>query len=1122
MPTLIDPPVGPFSDVEEIRTWVDRLQNEPETDQEAVSVAVSQANYWLSLAETREQKNEQALTVARWVLRDGGGNPWHDPADGRFTFAELSHVEWEKTNAFLPQGPPKVTLDQYCPKCRENVEAIQAYTSTDAYKDINRALRRRQPNDDDPVITKQIEGLDFAIASTPETTEDVVLYRGVNAGKFGLNTADDFIGQTIEDRGFSSTSKSPLAALNYGSGSSVVSFETQPTKVVLAIHVPKGSHVLDVHRTRITDYHEEREVLLPRGGMFRIVQRGTIVEHYGPEGQNLSLPIPVLHVLYKPQRETARAYVRDGGGNPWHDPADGRFTSGPGGTATDELSPVEPPGGEIPNNDASKYENGGKTDLKIDEKYCPDCRPHYGAVVEYVGNGHLPINQLLRTGKIENLWMQGSENTVQQHIAGLDAAISSTPPTPDDQVVYRGVNIKRFSVDDLKIGKTILDKGFASTSKDEKTAANAFGHVIGIGLATPGTVFRITVPKGSQVLDVRKATPRAGLTWTKTEQEVLLPRESAYRITGETETKVEGKRYRVFEMRYEPAKQTLANLSTRAIDGSAAEVLLPLSQEGNDEEVDDTDDRELSRFADWTDDNIEIIDSPVERSIGLIWSVKKLVVTKPCVGCGQRAGNPYHDPIGRFTTGPSAVSHGEDQAVAERVLANPGKMLGGSNGARVYAGTDGIRRIVKVYNDPTQANGEAMANDLYRRLGLATPASETFEYEGHTHYTAPMIPGVSAANELGNLGLTEGRAKQVLNGFAADVLMANWDTAGLTFDNLMDVDGTIYRIDNGSAFLHRAMGDRKPEGALDKVTEWTGFAPGLENKNRNYAKIFQKAGISRAEDIPTIRDQWAKIKKVEQDIGGWDHYVEKTVPHMERGDRERIKQMLKARSAQLDTLINGSTRGNPYHDDATGQFTTGPSGSDSGGSDVAPDSSEKKVVLRDYLGGGYMTLNQSLRGERPQSYDDEIASANSTSPLHLRSLMDDAIASTPVTTAPMTLWRGGGSAPSVGSVVSDPAFVSTSHEEFQAVRFAKDRGGVLYEITAPAGIHALDVNTAFGKSSMWSNEREVILPRDSKFRIISVVHLTEDGETKMEFGPGDVTSMRIPKGMIRVKMELLR
>ena len=227
----------------------------------------------------------------------------------------------------------------------------------------------------------------------------------------------------------------------------------------------------------------------------------------------------------------------------------------------------------------------------------------------------------------------------------------------------------------------------------------------------------------------------------------------------------------------------------------------------------------------------------------------------------------------------------------------------GSNQGGRFKGDDGKERYVKHYIDPAQAHGEVLANSLYRELGHAAPKSVAFDRgQGKVSFASEIMP--DHKGELGKQGgITQPLAREALKGFAADVLTANWDVAGLDHDNMVvQKDGSIARIDNGSAFLTRAQGERKKTELLhEHVTEPETFFNA--QKNGSYAKLAKIAGHSKAADIPDLKQQVDKIVQLRNQAGGWEAFVTTRAPLLNGADKATVVKMLEARTAALQKLV---------------------------------------------------------------------------------------------------------------------------------------------------------------------------------------------------------------------------
>lgn len=232
----------------------------------------------------------------------------------------------------------------------------------------------------------------------------------------------------------------------------------------------------------------------------------------------------------------------------------------------------------------------------------------------------------------------------------------------------------------------------------------------------------------------------------------------------------------------------------------------------------------------------------------------------------------------------------------------------GSNEGGFYRGRDGVERYVKFYDDAAQAHGEHLANQIYRDLGLTAPDSMVFQRaNGKTGYASVLFEG---GQTIAEAGLTVARAEQILEGFVGDIMTANWDAVGTGLDNVMLLrSGRIARIDNGGSFLFRARAGRKPQAALNAITEWQKFVDG---SNPHYASVLRKAGYETPEDfIKSIKTQFAAVKKLQKASGGWAAYVRSRAPGLTGQDFTSVVEMLESRTKLLDDQIKIALKPKP-------------------------------------------------------------------------------------------------------------------------------------------------------------------------------------------------------------------
>jgi hypothetical protein len=227
----------------------------------------------------------------------------------------------------------------------------------------------------------------------------------------------------------------------------------------------------------------------------------------------------------------------------------------------------------------------------------------------------------------------------------------------------------------------------------------------------------------------------------------------------------------------------------------------------------------------------------------------------------------------------------------------------GSNDGGFYTGADGVKRYVKFYNDAAQPHCEHLANTIYTDLGHTAPNSTLFEHDGKVAYASDLFHGGKTLKEIGGLSaISKDDARAILKGFVGDVLTGNWDAVGTGFDNVMRLpDGRWVRVDNGGTFLMRAKEGRKPDAALNAISEWEVF---FSSKNPYYSQLASKAGVSSADDMKdVVVGEIRKVLALRDAAGGWAPYVVDRIPDCPMHDRARVLDMLTMRSKLLEEKL---------------------------------------------------------------------------------------------------------------------------------------------------------------------------------------------------------------------------
>lgn len=128
----------------------------------------------------------------------------------------------------------------------------------------------------------------------------------------------------------------------------------------------------------------------------------------------------------------------------------------------------------------------------------------------------------------------------------------------------------------------------------------------------------------------------------------------------------------------------------------------------------------------------------------------------------------------------------------------------GSNEGGWYEKPNGERFYVKFYENPSQGRVEFISNAIYAKLGIKAVRSEMIQLDGREAIASRAVPGAVAADRRTQIG-----SEDVRKGFVADAFLANWDVVGLVYDNIVQGEDGLYRIDNGGSMIFRALGDDK-------------------------------------------------------------------------------------------------------------------------------------------------------------------------------------------------------------------------------------------------------------------------------------------------------------------------
>jgi 8-oxo-dGTP pyrophosphatase MutT (NUDIX family) len=178
----------------------------------------------------------------------------------------------------------------------------------------------------------------------------------------------------------------------------------------------------------------------------------------------------------------------------------------------------------------------------------------------------------------------------------------------------------------------------------------------------------------------------------------------------------------------------------------------------------------------------------------------------------------------------------------------------GSNDGGIFEDADGNQYYVKFPKSELHAQNEVLASRLYKALGIEATDMQLGEYKGKPAVFSPMIPD-SKADLVKKLG-DEEYMKQIQDGFAVDAWLANWDVAGLVFDNIVtNGDGKPVRVDPGGSLLFRAQGSPKGQAFGDDAKEIETLADGSNDQAYElFGKMSEDDKKKSAEKLLTLSD----------------------------------------------------------------------------------------------------------------------------------------------------------------------------------------------------------------------------------------------------------------------------
>lgn len=165
----------------------------------------------------------------------------------------------------------------------------------------------------------------------------------------------------------------------------------------------------------------------------------------------------------------------------------------------------------------------------------------------------------------------------------------------------------------------------------------------------------------------------------------------------------------------------------------------------------------------------------------------------------------------------------------------------GSNEGGLYEDIHtGKKWYLKFPSSEAHARNEVLAARLYGMAGVEVPELRFVkDANGRLGVASPIVDGAVKDS----YALMHEKLEGVHEGFAADAWLANWDSVGTGYDNMLRVGNRAVRIDTGGAMLFRAQGAPKGAAFGDVVSELDSLKDASINSYA--AKVFKKTTLTQ-------------------------------------------------------------------------------------------------------------------------------------------------------------------------------------------------------------------------------------------------------------------------------------
>lgn len=178
------------------------------------------------------------------------------------------------------------------------------------------------------------------------------------------------------------------------------------------------------------------------------------------------------------------------------------------------------------------------------------------------------------------------------------------------------------------------------------------------------------------------------------------------------------------------------------------------------------------------------------------------------------------------------------------------KSKGGTPGALYQDTATGQKWLVKFNGSADAVRNEVLSAKLYNLAGVEAPDLHAITIDGKPALASRIVDGIVEVDAK-----TLAATPSVLDGFAVDAWLANWDVMGQSWDNTVLVGGRAMRIDVGGALRYRAVGGLKGSAFGRVVTEIDSLRDGTNAQARAVFGAMTPADIERSiERVLAVRE----------------------------------------------------------------------------------------------------------------------------------------------------------------------------------------------------------------------------------------------------------------------------